>query len=376
MLEYELRLNLGRGGKYCTYGYNVSTGRSQSFITEFIEHIQPNLPSLQNCAGTNEWLGRSTTNQPQADPLKPDNSELNAADNGVVSLIDGKLCVRYDGYWIRYYEVPMNEDKARKELIDTLTKRVFHHTEPGINTPGRKLSEARAAYDRAVDPVKKRVNAAMLAGALLNRGSDIFGVIINLRQRGIEVTTDNELFLECESCFIEAMDLGKQVKHYSGEEGLDELWGEPLKAFSMPVAEFYESRYIKIAQTMRAVDRIAENLVSVFAGIDGFNGVENLTRNYAEAAKKEIETMKTDAVIFDVWPDFVAAGDALWGFVPAEQADSLPEALIEQASSLVKEGKKLIEWVAFARVPMPKTTQNFINKCSDYAALLEENCAA
>ena len=53
--------------------------------------------------------------------------------------------------------------------------------------------------NRAVDPVKRRVNeAAMLAGALLNRGSDIFGVIINLRQRGIEVTTDNELFLECE----------------------------------------------------------------------------------------------------------------------------------------------------------------------------------
>ena len=270
----------------------------------------------------------------------------------------------------------MNEDKARKELIDTLTKRVFHHTEPGINTPGRKLAEARAAYDKATDPVKKRVNAAMLAGALLNRGSDIFGVIINLRQRGIEVTTDNELFLECESCFIEAMDLGKQVKHYSGEEGLDELWGEPLKAFSMPVAEFYESRYIKIAQTMRAVDRIAENLVSVFAGISGFNKVEKLTRTYAEAAKKEIETMKTDAVIFEVWPDFVAAGDALWGFVPDETATGLPESLMEQALNLVKEGKKLIEWVAFARVPMPKTTQNYINKCSDFAALLEENCAA
>ena len=29
--------------------------------------------------------------------------------------------------------------------------------------------------------------------------------------------------LECESCFLEAFDLGKQVKHYSGEEGLDEM---------------------------------------------------------------------------------------------------------------------------------------------------------
>ena len=306
----------------------------------------------------------------------PNTPDLSAADNGVVSLIDGKLCVRYDGYWIRYYEVPMNEDSARKELIDTLTKRVFHHTEPGINTPGMKLAEARAAYERATDPVRKRVNAAMLAGALLNRGSDIFGVIINLRQRGIEVTTNNELFLECESCFIEAMDLGKQVKHYSGEEGLDELWGEPLKAFSMPVAEFYESRYIKIAQTMRAVDRIAENLISVFSDIGGFAGVEALTWSYAEAAKKEIETMKTDAAIFEVWPEFVAAGDALWVFEPADVVPNLPEPIVERALDLLKEGKKLIEWIAFARVPMPKTTQNYIGKCSEFSALLEENCAA
>ena len=306
----------------------------------------------------------------------PNTPDLSAADNGVVSLIDGKLCVRYDGYWIRYYEVPMNEDSARKELIDTLTKRVFHHTEPGINTPGMKLAEARAAYERATDPVRKRVNAAMLAGALLNRGSDIFGVIINLRQRGIEVTTNNELFLECESCFIEAMDLGKQVKHYSGEEGLDELWGEPLKAFSMPVAEFYESRYIKIAQTMRAVDRIAENLISVFSDIGGFAGVEALTWSYAEAAKKEIETMKTDAAIFEVWPEFVAAGDALWVFEPADVVPNLPEPIVERALDLLKEGKKLIEWIAFARVPMPKTTQNYIGKCGEFSALLEENCAA
>lgn len=308
-----------------------------------------------------------------ANPAGPD---LSAADNGVVSLIDGKLCVRYDGYWIRYYEVPMNEDRARKDLIDTLTKRVFHHTEPGINTPGAKLSDARNAYERATDPVRKRVNAAMLAGALLNRGSDIFGVIINLRQRGIEMTTNNELFLECESCFIEAMDLGKQVKHYSGEEGLDELWGEPLKAFSMPIAEFYESRYIKIAQTMRAIDRISENLISVMTDISGFSTVEHLTRAYAEAAKKEIETMKTDAAIFEVWPEFVAAGDALWGFEPADSIASVSPNVVTQALDVVQEGKRLIEWVAFARVPMPKTTQNYISRCSDFAILVEDNCAA
>ena len=59
--------------------------------------------------------------------------------DGAVRTIDGRKSVYYDGYWIRYYEVPTDEDAARRELIDQLTKRVFHHTEPGINTPGFNL---------------------------------------------------------------------------------------------------------------------------------------------------------------------------------------------------------------------------------------------
>jgi len=91
--------------------------------------------------------------------------------DGTVREHNGKRCICYDGYWIRHYDVPANEDVARRELIDQLTKRVFHHTEPGINTPGYKLKDAREAYDRQTEPHRRRVNAAMLAGALLNRGS-------------------------------------------------------------------------------------------------------------------------------------------------------------------------------------------------------------
>ena len=94
-----------------------------------------------------------------------------------------------DGYWIRRYEVPKNEAAARRELIDQLTKRVFHHTEPGINTPGHNLNDARHAFENETQPARKRVNAAMLAGALLNRGSDIFTMIFELNKRGIEITT-------------------------------------------------------------------------------------------------------------------------------------------------------------------------------------------
>ncbi len=291
--------------------------------------------------------------------------------NGTLSELDGKRVIFFDGYWIRHYDVPANEEVARRELIDQLTKRVFHHTEPGINTPGHKLQNARAAYDRQTDPVRKRVNAAMLAGALLNRGSDIFNIIFELKQRGIEIAYDNELLRECETCFLEAFELGKQVLHYSGEEGLDELWGEPLKAFYMPIADFYESRYIKVALSMSAIDQIASKLMQTFANLAQFSGVSALVSAYAKAAKLESETMKTDPAIFEVWPEFVASGDELYYFEPRVNAAEERNPGVIRGTELIREGKKIIEWVAFARVPMPKTAHNFIERCDQFVAAMK-----
>jgi hypothetical protein len=291
--------------------------------------------------------------------------------NGTIAEVAGKRVVFFDGYWIRHYDVPANEEAARRELIDQLTKRVFHHTEPGINTPGYKLQSARAAYERQTDPRRRRVNAAMLAGALLNRGSDIFNIIFELKQRGIEIAYDNELLRECEACFLEAFELGKQVLHYSGEEGLDELWGEPLKAFYMPIADFYESRYIKVALSMCAIDQIADKLTSTFNQFPQFKGLDARVAAYARAAKLESETMKTDPAIFDVWPEFVACGDELQGFEPRVSAPEIHTPVIARGLELIREGKKIIEWVAFARVPMPKTARNFTERCDDFVAQMK-----
>lgn len=303
-------------------------------------------------------------------------SEPATVANGTVSTIRGTPCVFYDGYWIRKYEVPADKDAARLELIDGLTKRVFHHTEPGINTPGYKLENARAAYERETEPERKRVNAAMLAGALLNRGSDIFGMIFRMKQKGIEITEKNELLLECESCFLEALDLGRQVRHYSGEEGLDELWGEPLKVFSMPIAQYYESRYIKIAQTMAAIDAIARKLGKVLALSTAFAPAKPLLRSYAVAAKHEIETMKTDPAIFQVWPEFVATGNELWRFQAIAEGSGLGEELMRDGNRLIREGKNLMEWIAFARIPMPLTTANFVRNCDAFMAKADPEIAA
>lgn len=298
----------------------------------------------------------------------PSNNEAaeRAVTNGTVSRLNGTEVVFYDGYWIRRYEVPSDEDAARRELIAGLTKRVFHHTEPGINTPSHKLDAAREAYDREQDPERKRVNAAMLAGALLNRGSTIFGVVFQLKQRGIEIAGNNELLLECESCFLEAFDLGKYVRHYSGEEGLDELWGEPLKVFSTPIADYYESRYIKIAQTMAAIDEVAGKISEVIESNPALTAARELLREFAIAANREIETMKTDPAIFEVWPKFVATGNKLSRFEANHDSSGVDSDFIAEGVGLIRKGKDLIQWIAFARVPMPVTTKNYIESCDEY----------
>ena len=114
-------------------------------------------------------------------------------NNGSRKDINSRPHIYYDGYWIRYYAPPAETLSAKRDLLLMLTRRTFHHTEPGINTPGNKVETARSSYESERNPACKRVNAAMLAGALFNRATDIFTSIVSLESKGIEVSTDNEL---------------------------------------------------------------------------------------------------------------------------------------------------------------------------------------
>jgi len=246
-------------------------------------------------------------------------------ENGTRRQIEGKEFIYYDGYWVRYYQ-PLDESLAsRKSLIDHLTRRTFHHTEPGINTPGHRLDAARNAYEAATDPALKRVNAAMLAGALFNRATDIFTAIVELEEKGVKISRQNELMKDCGGYFKEALELGRQVKHHSGEEGIDELWGEPFRAFTIPITAYYESRFIKVSQTMANIDLIARVIVDTFGDRAEFAGITPLAERFADAARHECETMKTDKDIFDIWPKFIAAGEQLGEFKVSTAPNCTPE---------------------------------------------------
>jgi len=289
--------------------------------------------------------------------------------NGVRQTVDGELKVFYDGYWIKCYKVPKDNLAAKKSLIQSLTRRLFNHMEHGINIPGRLLLQVREVYESETDPRKKRVKGAMLAGALFNRAADIFTHLVDLEADGVEIVPGNDLMHACGLCLQEALELGKLVKHRNGDEGIDELWGEPFKAFMMSVEDFYESRYVKIAMTMKNIDEIAAYMVSVVQGDLRYSALQPLILDFAKSARHKCETLRTDDDIFDIWSDFVVAGESISEFMPPAEKDD-ESAMINRLDMryMLKAGIRLIAFITRARTPMPESTENYYAECEKYRA--------
>jgi hypothetical protein len=300
--------------------------------------------------------------------LRPGLAMSSQAVPGEKRIIDGQMRVYYDGYWIKVYDPPADTLLAKKRLIEALTRRLFNHVEHGLNIPGTRLAEARRAYQAETDPQKGRVKGAMLAGALFNRATDVFTKIVELQAMGVEIGHSNALMRQCGEHLKEALELGKMVLHRSGDEGIDELWGEPFKAFAYPIEDFYESRYLKIAQTMKAIDQIANELVDTFGPLPMFTGIDVVIREFAAFAKVKSETLQTDVDIFDVWASFVTSSERLGCFRPLITAAPSAEEQMQAHTGLqlVRAGRDLVSYITRARVPMPKSTAEYLARCQAY----------
>ena len=136
----------------------------------------------------------------------------------------------------------------------------------------------------------------------------------------------------------------------------------------MSMADCYESRYAKIAQTMRDIDRVADAMVAQVEGDERLRGARPLVLAFARAAKDETETMRTDVATFDVWPEFVACAERLLDFRPPGPIprDEHVQRHVEDGLRLLREGAKLLTYLAGARVPMPKSTREFLDLCRRY----------
>lgn len=297
--------------------------------------------------------------------MKPD-----AVENGTVREIDGIRRVFYDGYWIKVYDPPADSLKEKRVLIEALTRRLFNHVEHGINVPGCRLGEARASYEAEMLPERRRIKGAMLAGALFNRATDIFTQLVDVQASGEKIPADHPLLEECGGCLQEALELGRLVLHRSGEEGIDELWGEPCRAFSISIEDFYASRYVKIAQALRCIDRITTTMHRSFDTSLLFHGIGKEIAVLATSAKAKCETLRTDSTIFEIWTDFVVAGEHLAAFTPHQTQKPTPpqSQLIVDGKQLIVRGRDLIGDIARARVAMPKSERDYIAQCEAWAA--------
>ena len=307
------------------------------------------------------------TAQTLTPPIKTDED----LPEGTRRVIDGLERVFYDGYWIKTYPVPKDTLEAKKKLIEALTRRLFNHTEHGLNIPGTRLREARESYESETEPARKRVKGAMLAGALFNRAADIFRKLVELQACGIEILSDNPLMRECGKCLLDAMELGRCVLHRSGEEGIDELWGEPFRAFSIPLEDFYESRYIKIGRVLRDIDRISQAMIDTFSGIPAFADIEAPVLDLASSAKIKTETLRTDGDIFDVWARMVTAAERLGDLALRCDGNILSSPMTYNLSDglqLIRQGRDLIFYISRARTAMPKSTQEYAARCATYLA--------
>ena len=195
---------------------------------------------------------------------------------------------------------------------------------------------------------------------------------MDLQSAGVTITPDNPLMRECGQCLMEALDLGKMVRHRGGDEGIDELWGEPFKAFSIPIEAFYESRYVKIAMTMRDIERIGAGLKDAFSVSTQITDVGPPVDELVEAAKRKCEILRTDPKIFEVWPRYVVARERLCNLQPQlpqiPGAASIREAL--EGTRLLREGTELVTHIVRARVPMPKSTRELLDRCNRYRQAL------
>lgn len=288
--------------------------------------------------------------------------------NGDRQIIEGIERVFYDGYWIKYYAPPADSLQAKKQMIIALTRRLFNHVEHGLNIPGVRLKEARRFYEEEEDPPLKRVKGAMLAGCLFNRATDIITNLVDLQAQGVDIHSDNALLRACGQALQEALSLGRLVLHRSGEECIDELWGEPLHAFSVPVDVFYESRFIKISSARACLDALNYGVLNCFSNLPPFRTIAPLIQKFTAMAHIKVEVLQDDDAIFEVWPAFVVAGEAIIHFEPLipDQAGPYYHYQAREGKRLLVQIHSVMSDVVRARTPMPKTMRSLLEHLHQY----------
>lgn len=271
---------------------------------------------------------------------------------------DGIQRVYYGGFWVRTYPVPADTLGAKKKLIQSMTRRLFNHVEHGIDVSGERLDEIRKSYDSESEPHRKRVKAGMLAGCLLNRAVDIFRAVVELQQKGISISYNDPLMQTCGRILVESMNLGRDVRHRSGEDGLDELWGEPFRAFSVPLEHFYETRYIKISQAMRDISDVCSIMRGRLSFYEEMSSALPFVDSLESAAFLKCETLRTDEGHFDAWSSLTCSMEELSEF-GERLAHDYDNPVLSALFSHILKGRDLVFYLSRVRAPMRTSVERY-----------------
>ena len=223
---------------------------------------------------------------------------------GTVAIIDGMRRVYYDGYWIKVYDPPADSLKAKKQLIQALTRRLFNHVEHGINIPGKRLDDTRRAYEAEQDPARKRVKGAMLAGALFNRATDTSPA------GGVAGTRHRDRHRQRADARVRLLPAGgtqprRLVLHRSAE-GIDELW-RTAPRLSIPVRPSTTAASRSPRRCATSTDWAPSS--STLGAIPMYDGIRKLIAHSRQLPRSSARP-RTDGHL-GVWSDFVVASEEL-----------------------------------------------------------------
>jgi hypothetical protein len=111
-------------------------------------------------------------------------------------------------------------------------------------------------------------------------------------------------------------------------------------------------------------------MASALESSASFTGITPLVQELATAAKAYSETMRTDADVFDVWAAFAVGCERLLAVRPEiGTSPGSSEHEVDQGMQLIREGTDLVSSIARARVPMPKSTADLIERFKSYRDL-------
>ena len=95
-----------------------------------------------------------------------------------------------------------------------------------------------------------------------------------------------------------------------------------------------------------------------------------MIQEFASVARVTVETLRTDPEIFDIWAEMVTAGERLANFRPImnHPTSEHEQRVASFGTQLICNGRDLIFHITRARVAMPKSTRDFVERCDTYAA--------